>query len=96
MQELVRGFITTGQLEFINGGWDMHDEANPSFVDMIDQTTLGVRWLLQEFNVTPKTTWQCVCRCGRGQHVRAHTLPRLSHCSHTGLTRSDTPASRAP
>lgn len=58
MQDLVRGFVSSGQLEFINGGWDMHDEANPSFVDMIDQTTLGVRWLLQEFNVTPRTTWQ--------------------------------------
>ena len=33
-------------------------QANPSFVDMIDQTTLGHRWLKQEFNVTPKSTWQ--------------------------------------
>ena len=36
----------------------MHDEASPSFVDMLDQTTLGHRWLLQEFNFTPTTTWQ--------------------------------------
>jgi alpha-mannosidase len=25
---------------------------------MIDQTTLGHRYLLQQFNVTPKVTWQ--------------------------------------
>jgi hypothetical protein len=36
----------------------MHDEANPSFVDMVDQTTLGHRWLKNEFDVTPKSTWQ--------------------------------------
>ncbi len=36
----------------------MHDEANPGFVDMIDQTTLGHRFILDTFNVTPKTAWQ--------------------------------------
>ena len=40
------------------GGWCMHDEASPGFADMIDQTTLGHRLILQQFNVTPKTTWQ--------------------------------------
>jgi len=30
----------------------MHDEASPSFADMIDQTTLGHRLLLEQFNVT--------------------------------------------
>ena len=36
----------------------MHDEAAPGYADMIDQTTLGHRLILQQFNVTPKTTWQ--------------------------------------
>jgi alpha-mannosidase len=36
----------------------MHDEAAPAYADMIDQTTLGHRLILQQFNVTPKTTWQ--------------------------------------
>ena len=40
-QSLTQQLVAAGQLEFINGGWCMHDEATPSFVDMIDQTTLG-------------------------------------------------------
>ena len=33
----------SGQLEFVNGAWAMHDEGCTHFVDMIDQTTLGHR-----------------------------------------------------
>ena len=55
---LVKQLVANGQLEYINGGWTMHDEANPDFGSMIMQTTLGHRFLLQEFNVTPKTQWQ--------------------------------------
>lgn len=36
------------------GGWCMHDEANTHYLDMIDQTTLGHQFILQEFGVTPK------------------------------------------
>lgn len=57
-QTKVKGLVASGQLEMINGGWSMHDEAAPSFGDMIDNTALGHRFLLQEFNVTPRTTWQ--------------------------------------
>ncbi|RYG50760.1 hypothetical protein EON66_11510, partial [archaeon] len=41
-------------------GWCMHDEANPDYVSMIDQTTLGNRWLAQEFGpqAVPRVTWQ--------------------------------------
>ena len=38
---LVRLLVQTGQLSFANGGWCMHDEATPHYVDMIDQMTLG-------------------------------------------------------
>jgi alpha-mannosidase len=58
MRDVTRGLVASGQLEFINGGWCMHDEAAPGFADMIDQTTLGHRLILQQFNVTPKVTWQ--------------------------------------
>jgi alpha-mannosidase len=60
MQATVKGLVSSGQLELINGGWCMHDEANPDYVSMIDQTTLGSRWIASEFGPagTPKVTWQ--------------------------------------
>ena len=57
-QAAVQGLVASGQLEFINGGWSMHDEACPSFVDMLDNTHLGQRLIFNSFGVVPKTTWQ--------------------------------------
>ena len=57
-QAAVQGLVASGQLEFINGGWSMHDEACPSFVDMLDNTHLGQRLIFDSFGVVPKTTWQ--------------------------------------
>ena len=37
MQARVRKFVDEGQLEFISGGWVMHDEAAPVYTDMIAQ-----------------------------------------------------------
>jgi len=34
-QATVQSLVTNGQLEFINGGWCMHDEAATSYVDMV-------------------------------------------------------------
>lgn len=36
----------------------MHDEAAPHYIDMIDQTTLGHRYIKEQFNVTPRIGWQ--------------------------------------
>ncbi|PIA38320.1 hypothetical protein AQUCO_02800180v1 [Aquilegia coerulea] len=36
----------------------MHDEAAPHYIDMIDETTLGHRFIKQEFNQTPRIGWQ--------------------------------------
>ncbi|CBH15235.1 lysosomal alpha-mannosidase precursor, putative [Trypanosoma brucei gambiense DAL972] len=58
MREKVRGLVANGQLQFANGGWCMHDEATTHYIDMIDQTTLGHRWLLRELNVVPLVGWQ--------------------------------------
>ena len=62
----------TGQLEFINGGWCMSDEATPYYIDMIDQQTLGHLFLLKTFGpkAIPRAGWQvrlfayvlCVCK----------------------------------
>ncbi|KAK1325264.1 hypothetical protein QJS10_CPA01g00395 [Acorus calamus] len=57
-QEVVRKLVDSGQLEFINGGWCMHDEATTHYIDMIDQTTLGHRLIKTQFNQVPRIGWQ--------------------------------------
>jgi hypothetical protein len=57
-QPLVRQLVASGQLHFANGGGCMHDEANPTFVDMLDQTTSGHRWLVETLGVKPTAAWQ--------------------------------------
>ncbi|KAL4564850.1 hypothetical protein LXL04_028923 [Taraxacum kok-saghyz] len=37
-----------------NGGWCMHDETEPHYIDMIDQTTYEHKFIKQQFNVTPR------------------------------------------
>ncbi|KAL3038810.1 hypothetical protein AAZX31_01G152500 [Glycine max] len=57
-QVQVRKLVDAGQLEFINGGWCMHDEATTHYIDMIDQTTLGHRFIKNQFNKVPRAGWQ--------------------------------------
>ena len=54
----VKQLVASGQLEFINGGWCMHDEASTHYIDMIDQTTYGHRFITEQFGVQPKVGWQ--------------------------------------
>ncbi|KAL8486908.1 hypothetical protein ACS0TY_023555 [Phlomoides rotata] len=50
--------VDSGQLEFINWGMCMHDEATPHYIDLIDQATLGHRFILDEFGKKPRVGWQ--------------------------------------
>ncbi|WCJ28983.1 Alpha-mannosidase [Euphorbia peplus] len=58
IQDQMRKLVDAGQLEFVNGGWCMHDEAATHYIDMIDQTTLGHRAIKAQFNKTPRVGWQ--------------------------------------
>lgn len=58
IKNVVKDLVKSGQLEFINGGMVMHDEAATHYIDMIDQTTLGHEFLKKEFGVTPRIGWQ--------------------------------------
>ena len=44
MKNVVRDLVSSGRLEFINGGWCMNDEATTHYVDIIDQMTLGFKY----------------------------------------------------
>jgi len=69
--------VAAGQLEFINGGWCMHDEASPSYVDMVDQTQLGHRLIKEQFGVVPRATWQIDRESPRVRACRCHSRPHL-------------------
>ena len=53
----VKEFINEGRLEIINGGWVMHDEAAVYYKHLIDNMRLGLKFLKEEFNITPKVGW---------------------------------------
>ncbi len=62
-QASVKALVAAGQLEFVNGGWCMHDEAATHYVDMVDQTTLGHTFIATEFGeaAAPRIGWQVPC-----------------------------------
>jgi alpha-mannosidase len=59
-KEKTKKLVANGQLEFINGGWCMHDEASPNYIAMVDQTTRGHQFLVKNFgeHAIPRGTWQ--------------------------------------
>jgi alpha-mannosidase len=59
-RQLTQRLVANRQLEFVNGGWCMHDEASTYYVDMIDQTTLGHKFITLEFGpeALPTIGWQ--------------------------------------
>ncbi|CAM8896888.1 unnamed protein product [Rhodiola kirilowii] len=57
-QARVKELVNSGQLEFINGGMCMHDEATTHYIDLIDQTTLGHQFIKENFDKTPRIGWQ--------------------------------------
>ncbi|KAI2807423.1 carbohydrate binding [Blomia tropicalis] len=60
MKAIVTELVRSGQLEFINGGWCMNDEATTHYNSIIDQMTLGLRFLNDTFGRCgiPRVAWQ--------------------------------------
>jgi lysosomal alpha-mannosidase len=52
--------IYLGRLEFISGGWCMHDEGATHYNSIIDQHSLGAEFLRDQFGECgrPKIGWQ--------------------------------------
>ena len=59
-QSLVRRLVADDQLHFLNGGWCMHDEGTTHYVDLIDQTSLGHKYIHDQFGpaANPRVGWQ--------------------------------------
>ncbi|XP_008583190.1 PREDICTED: lysosomal alpha-mannosidase [Galeopterus variegatus] len=58
-QETVRQLVRQGRLEFANGGWVMNDEAATHYGAIVDQMTLGLRFLEDTFgnDGRPHVAW---------------------------------------
>lgn len=52
-------FVPAGRLEFVNGGWCMSDEATTHYSAVIDQMTMGLRFLNETFGHCgrPRVAW---------------------------------------
>jgi lysosomal alpha-mannosidase len=59
MKIVVQNLVDQKRLEFVVGGWCMNDEATTFYNDMIDQQTLGLQFILQEFGdcARPRSAW---------------------------------------
>jgi len=57
IKQKVKNFIKEGRLEIINGGWVMHDEAGSYYKHSIDNMRIGLKFLKEEFNITPRIGW---------------------------------------
>ncbi|XP_006900896.1 PREDICTED: lysosomal alpha-mannosidase [Elephantulus edwardii] len=55
-QETVRELVRQGRLEFANGGWVMNDEATTHYGAIVDQMTLGLRFLEDTFGSDGRPT----------------------------------------
>ncbi|CEM37133.1 unnamed protein product [Vitrella brassicaformis CCMP3155] len=57
-QRQVHRLVMGRRLQFVNGGWCMHDEAAAHYSDMIQQMTFGHLFLLKTFRLRPTIGWQ--------------------------------------
>ncbi|UJR06766.1 hypothetical protein I4U23_011053 [Adineta vaga] len=59
-RNIVKELVNDGRLEFISGGWCMHDEATTHYNSIIDQHSLGAEFLRDQFGdcARPKIAWQ--------------------------------------
>ena len=58
-KENVKKLVANGQLEFINAGWCMNDEAATHYNAIIDQMTLGLKFVQDTFgdDARPRIAW---------------------------------------
>jgi len=45
MKKVVTKLVNEGRFEFTGGAWSMNDEANVNYQGVIDQFTVGLKWV---------------------------------------------------
>ncbi|KAH6942206.1 hypothetical protein HPB50_001775 [Hyalomma asiaticum] len=57
---IFRKFVAEGRVELVSGGMVMNDEATTHYSDILDQMTLGMRWINATFGACalPRAVWQ--------------------------------------
>lgn len=58
MKEKLTDYIKKGRVELLNAGWCMSDEATVYYEDMVDQMSLGLKWVKEKFDIIPTVAWQ--------------------------------------
>ncbi|CDW86710.1 glycosyl hydrolases family 38 protein [Stylonychia lemnae] len=53
----VKLLVQLGTLEFVNGGWETHDNVCPHYSDMLLNLHRGHQFLVSEFGVHPRVAW---------------------------------------
>ena len=56
-KESVKKLISEKRLEFVFCGYTVNDEATPIYYDIVDNIRIGLQFLLEEFNVIPKSAF---------------------------------------
>jgi len=56
-RQTVRELLRSGQLEIVNSGWVENDEAICYYDDIIEQYTLGMNYMHEEFHYKARLGW---------------------------------------
>ncbi|XP_072458359.1 lysosomal alpha-mannosidase-like isoform X2 [Notamacropus eugenii] len=58
-RQAVQQLVNQGRLQFVNGGWVMNDEATTYYAAIIDQMSLGLKFLSDTFGACgrPRVAW---------------------------------------
>ena len=56
-RDTMKKLHSAGQLEFIGGGWVMHDEADPSLFGILNQMFQGLSFLRDTLGTRPSVEW---------------------------------------